>query len=116
MTEQETWNEFKHYLEPALDGCYTLEDVWDEILNNRAQFFPLPHGAVVTQVLEYPHRRILRVWLAGGDLHELEYAMEHAESYALHRGCDAIEIHGRKGWAHALKGFTETRRVLEKKL
>ena len=116
MTQEEFWEEKKHLLKLALDGCYTLEDVWDEIENNRAQFWPMPNSAVVTQVLEFPRKRVLRIWLAGGELHELRRAIAHAEEYALHRGCTEVEIDGRKGWARALNGFTETRRVLTKEV
>ena len=114
--ETDLWEAKKHYIEPALDDGYSLEDVWHEIEQDRAQFWPLPYGAVVTQVLEYPRRRVFRIWLAGGELDQLMYALEHAEEYARHRECDAIEIDGRKGWARVLDGFTETCRVLERKL
>lgn len=111
---REIWDIKKHHLEPALDGCYTLEEVWHEINNNKAQFWPLPNSAVVTQVLEYPRRRVLRIWLAGGDMDELRFALSgHAVDYARERGCSVIEVDGRKGWVKVLDGFTETRRVLE---
>ena len=116
MEIREHWERTKHYLEPALDGSYTLDDVWTEISDDRAQFWPLPNGAVVTQVLEFPQRRVLRIWLAGGRLDEFQFAVERATEYAIHRGCSAVEIDGRKGWQRALAGFKQTRVVLSKEI
>lgn len=110
------WDRCKAYLEPALDANYTLADVWEEISNDRAQFWPLTRSAVVTQILTFPRRRVLRVWLAGGDLDELRWALGHADDIARSRGCSAIEIDGRKGWARALTGFEPTRIVLTREI
>lgn len=114
---KEVWNAKRHILEPALEKGYSLDDVWHEIEQNRAQFWPLPNSAVVTQVLKQPQRNVLRIWLAGGDMDELQFALSgHAVDYARERGCSVIEVDGRKGWSRALKGFQETRRVLEMEL
>lgn len=111
-----TWATHKHYLEPALDGTYSLEDVEHEIDNERAQFWPFPHGAVVTQVCEYPLLRVLRVWLAGGQLHEMERGFDFLEDVAREFNCSRIEIDGRKGWGRVMTGYTETRVVYTKEV
>lgn len=116
MTEQDAWEAKKHLLAPALDGSYDLDDVWHEISEHRAQFWYLPNSAVVTQILEFPRRKVFRVWLAGGDLDELRFAMQECEGYAKSRGCDAIEIDGRKGWARVFPGFDKQRVTLAKEV
>ena len=110
------WDELKHTLEPALDGSYTLEDVWHEIKAGRAAFWPFPNSAVVTQVCEFPQRRVLRIWLAGGRLDELERAFGFMDELADELGCQAIEIDGRKGWGKVLKDFEAKRVVYTKEV
>ena len=113
----ETWESKAKHLEAALEKGWSIDDVKAEIDAGRAQFWPLPNSAVVTQVLEQPQRNVLRIWLAGGDMDELQFAQSgHAVDYARERGCSVIEVDGRKGWSRALKGFQETRRVLEMEL
>lgn len=109
------WARCAEFLEPALPPGYTLDDVKTEIDNDRARFWPLTRSAVVTQILEYPRCKVLRVWLAGGDLDELRWALATAgEDYARDRGCSHIEIDGRKGWSRVLSGYLEKRVVLMK--
>lgn len=108
------WERCKHYLEPALDGSHGMEDVWHEIKSGRAGFWPFPHGAVVTQVCEYPRRRVLRVWLAGGQLDELRRAFGFLEELAAELNCERIEIDGRRGWGRVMDGFKEERVVYTK--
>ena len=109
------WTRCAPFLEPALPPGYTLDDVKHEIDNDRAQFWPLTRSAVVTQTLTYPQCKVLRIWLAGGDLNELRMALAvEGDAYARDRGCSHIEIDGRKGWSRVLDGFTEQRVVLMK--
>ena len=65
------WDDAKALLEPALSDTHTLDDVKEAIDAGRAELWPLNHSALVTEVVEYPQRKVLRVWLAGGNLHEL---------------------------------------------
>ena len=112
----EEWRRCRKYLEPALDGSYELEDVWDEIKSGRAAFWPFPNGAVVTQVCEYPRRRVLRVWLAGGNLDELRRSFGFLDELAEELGCQCIEIDGRKGWGRVMDGFKQQRVVYTKEV
>lgn len=106
----------REVLAPALDGSYTMADVEAEILAGRAQLWVLGSSAVVTQVSEFPRRRTLRIWLAGGDLGEIAQSTGYLEEVAESMGCDRIEVDGRKGWGSILTGFKETRRTFIKEL
>lgn len=110
------WARNAGYLEPALNGAFTLDDVRATILAGNATLWPLERSAVVTEILEYPAKRVLRIWLAGGELSELLAFLPAADNYAHECGCSAIEIDGRKGWARVLPGYTEARVVLTKEI
>ena len=108
------WEHAKPLLEPALDGTYTIDDVKREIDANRAELWWLGSAAVVTQIMQYPAKRCLRVWLAGGDLDTIKRAAPALDDIARELGCSRIEIEGRKGWERALDGYDTQRLVLSK--
>jgi len=97
-------------------GTHTLEDVAKEIHEQRAEYWPSDHCAVVTTVCEYPQRKVLRIWLATGEGWALDRAAGIAADIARNLGCDGIEIEGRMGWARRLArhGFRVERVVLTK--
>lgn len=112
MTE---WDRCSGYLEEACEG-WTLDAVRAEIDAGRAVFWPMAKSAVVTQVLEYPKARVLRIWLAGGDLEEIKYFLPAADNYARSVGCSEIEVEGRLGWERVLTGYEKRRVILVKEL
>jgi len=67
-------------------------------------------------LVDYPRRRILRIWLATGDGEALERAVSVTDEIARNLGCDGVEIEGRKGWARRLvrHGYSMERVVLTK--
>ena len=63
------WERCGHYIEDALEYAqfsHTLEDVLRVVLAGDAQFWPESNAALVTEIIDYPQRRTLRFWLAGG--------------------------------------------------
>ena len=114
MGPLDEWERCKCYLEAALDGTYTLEDVWHEIEQRNAQFWPLTRSAVVTQIIRHPQCKVLRIWLAGGELDELLRFVSAADNYAREQGCARVEIDGRKGWSRVLPGYDIERVTLTK--
>ena len=70
--------EFKRceqWLENALDyahGTFDISDVFEEVMNGNAQFWPGKNSAVVTQIVNYPRKKAIHFFLAGGDIKELE--------------------------------------------
>ena len=61
------------------------------------------HGVMVTQVIPYPQKKILRVIsLAGDNFEELRDFQEMLEAFAVKTGCTALEMWGRKGWKKLL--------------
>lgn len=117
------WEQVEPLIERALDDSYTTRDVLDGIIRNSFQLFISWENnkvecAVVTEVADYPRKRILRYVLAGGNNLEnwLEPIQEKIEEFATNNYCQAIEVAGRKGWLRKLKGFEQKIYIMSKQL
>lgn len=115
----EAWRRGAPHLKAALAGhdTHKLGDVLRMVANGKAQFWPCEKSAAVTEVIQYPQGRSVRIWLAGGDLDELQ-ALEGAIcrwAYTQH-GCTRSEIVGRDGWSRALEGYDKVAIVLRKEI
>jgi len=108
------WERCGDYIEDALEYAqfsHTLEDVLRVVLAGDAQFWPESNAALVTEIIDYPQRRTLRFWLAGGDLETLRDLEVAAIEWSKAWGCSASEIVGRRGWVRALNGYEEAATV-----
>ena len=107
------WNEVEPLIKKALDDCYTTDDILKGLVNNSFQLFiswnNKVESAVVTEVAQYPQKKICRYFLAGGSNMEnwLEPIQQEIEKFATHNNCDSVEVAGRKGWARKLKGYEQ---------
>lgn len=118
----EAWERSRPYMVTALEesgGEYTVDDVLSEVQQDHAIFYPAKLGAIVFKVIRYPRKRMLRIWLAGGDMEScLDTMLEASDYYAEKHECDGIEVVGRRGWEKVLKphGFSHKRVMLIKEL
>ena len=111
------WNRCSAWLEAALyysNGTHTIDDVLETVQRGDAQFWHYPDAAVVTEIMDYPQKRVLRYWLAGGNLKTLLKVEPSIRHWSQLWGCVGIEIIGRKGWHMVLKGFKQTGIILAK--
>ena len=101
----EEWSRCAPWIEGALRysfGTHSLNDVFDDIENNRATLWPFEKSAVVTQIVEYPQLAVLSFWLAGGNMKDmLQHEPGIVEWGRLH-GCTRFSVPGRKGWSRAM--------------
>ena len=116
MTLEDEWRRCAPWLARALDGSHTLDDVWAGVRAGEFHFWPGARSAAVGEPVEHPRRRDYHVWLAGGDLVELTTMERSASAFARALGCDRITLHGRKGWARALKDYRPVYLALAKDL
>ena len=108
------WERCGGYIGDALEYpqfSHTLEDVLRVVLAGDAQFWPESNAALVTEIIDYPQRRTLRFWLAGGALETLRDLEVAAIEWSKKWGCSASEIVGRRGWVRALNGYDEAATV-----
>tara|TARA_Y100001937_G_scaffold69627_1_gene94962 strand:- start:166 stop:525 length:360 start_codon:yes stop_codon:yes gene_type:complete len=111
------WDRCSAWLEAALyysNGTHTIDDVLETVQRGDAQFWHYPDAAVVTEIMDYPQKRVLRYWLAGGNLKTLLKVEPSIRHWSQLWGCVGIEIIGRKGWHRVLKGFKQTGIILAK--
>lgn len=109
------------WIEAALvyaNGTHDIEDIWAGIIAGQYQFWPAAKGCFVTEVIEFPRKRVFHVFLAGGELRQLKQMVDSLESFANGLGCHSIMISGRTGWARVLKdhGVRPSYQVMAKEL
>lgn len=107
----------RKWIEDALEysaGTHTFDDIQAEVIAGSMQLWPAPKGCLVTQILEFPRRRLLHVFLGGGNLEQLADMHKDVIVWAKAQGCDGATISGRAGWERAFKsiGWTPLNRTL----
>jgi|TARA_R100001443_G_scaffold105063_1_gene113964 hypothetical protein len=116
------WNEVEPKIKKALDDCYSSQDILDGLIQNKFQLFisweNKVESAVITEVAQYPQKKICRYFLAGGSNMNnwLEPIQQEIEKFAKYNNCQAIEVAGRKGWAKKLKGYEQKIYLFSKEL
>lgn len=107
MTDIEAeWKRCSPWLEAALEhgfGTHTIDDVWNAVQGGTMQFWPGKDAAIVTEVTNYPRRKICTVFMAGGSLNELLIMQNSIAVWAKFHGCDLLQCCGRKGWDRVFK-------------
>ncbi len=70
----------------------------------------------MTEIVSYPQKKVLHIFLAGGEMDQIVDMDSSAVEFAKMNGCTGMSIAGRKGWAKVLKekGYQETYTVLGK--
>ena len=96
-----SFQKLEKILEPALeyDNTHNMQDVADCINSCTMQLWPGVNSAVVTQVQNFPRMKVLHIFLASGDLAELETFTPHIQKFAEDMGCHKITLTGRRGWS-----------------
>ena len=116
------WNEIEPLIKKALDDCYTTDDILKGLVFEKFQLFisweKKVESAVITEVVQYPQKKICRYFLAGGSNMDnwLEPIQQTIEQFAKYNNCDAVEVAGRKGWSKKLKGYEQKIYLFSKEL
>ena len=97
------------------DGGYSFDDVAAEIATGRMQLWPAPDACAVTQIIGFPQKTFLHIFLAGGNMGRLKDMIESAAEWGRSQGCAAMTMTGRKGWARVLD-WRVTSITMEKEL
>lgn len=95
----------RHHIEAALEyggATHTFDDVRDGILSGRMQIWPAPRGVAVTEIVLYPQKKVLHVFLYGGELDQALEMIDSAAAWAKTQGCDNMTLSGRLGWQRVL--------------
>ena len=94
------------YIEAALrysHGTHLFEDVVVELINQRAQLWPFEKSALVTEINVFPRKKVLNMWLAGGNMRELLSKEPGVVAWGKRQGCEtSVLFGGRKGWIRSM--------------
>jgi hypothetical protein len=103
------WAQIEPFMERAAKYTYdryTSDDIYDSVVEHDYQLWVAfdetgIKGAVVTNIVSYPKRKLLCMAFCGGhDLKEWKSPMlSLLQKFAKDMGCDGIEATARAGWA-----------------
>lgn len=82
----------------AYGGLYTFDDILVEIAHGSMQSFSEGDSWAVTQVCNYPRKRVLVIEFAIGNLEELKVLEERVIEFARSHNLDMIMANGRLGF------------------
>lgn len=93
------------WIEAALDeggNTHTFEDIANGVRRARYQFWPAPDACAITEIVEFPRKMYLHIFLAGGRMETIVDMNASAERLARELGCNGMSISGRPGWKKVL--------------
>ena len=117
-----TFAQVQPQLERALaysGGTHSIEDVFIGIAQGQFDFWVKNGSVGITEIIDHPQMRVLNVFLAAGEMGDLESAFPEVEEYARQAQCSRITLLGRQGWARSFlidQGFAPKWQVLAKDL
>ena len=119
------WENIQSHLEamePHSEGELTPDDFYETITSGDMQLWIATRdnqilASMVTQIVPYPQKRVLRIISIGGEgMDQWIGYIPLIEDWALSMGCTALECWGRKGWLRVLKDWKCSYHILTKDL
>ena len=116
MTLEEELVRCRKWIESALDkggNTHNFKDIVDGIISGHMQLWLGLNGCAVTEIVVYPNKKVLHVFLAGGDqgqgIAQITDMHDDAVAWGKDQGCIGMTVTGRKGWKKVLetKGWKE---------
>ena len=106
MTAVNPIDRCRPWIEAALEKSGGL-NTWDQVVagiqSGMMQLWPAQRGCIVTEIVVYPRKKVLNVFLGGGELDQLLDMHNDVTDWAKSYGCEALTITGRFGWKKPLK-------------
>lgn len=111
----------RSWLQKALDvgrNTHSFIDVAEGVVSGKMQLWAAEKGCVVTEIIVYPNKKVLHIFLAGGKLEQITDMQSDVEKWAKAQGCIEMSLAGRLGWKKALKslGWEEKSVILQKEI
>jgi hypothetical protein len=118
--EQEL-NRCRKWIEGALEhsgGTHTFDDICGMVRSGALQFWPADDACAITEIIFYPRKKVLHIFLAGGNMDTIVDMNASAEHFAKLNGCTGMSVAGRRGWSKVLshKGYSESHTTLSKEI
>lgn len=99
------------WIESALEysgGTHDFIDICEGVYKGTMQLWPSKNCCIVTELIVYPQKKVLNVFLGGGDrgsLAEILSMHDDVINWAQDQGCSGVSITGRFGWEKHLKKY-----------
>ena len=121
MTLDDELHRCREWIEAALEhsgGTHNFEDIVDGVKAGTFQFWPADDACAITEIVTFPRKKVLHIFLAGGNKDTIVAMDDSAAYFAQLNGCTGMTIAGRRGWKRVLseKGYDEAFTVLGKSL
>jgi hypothetical protein len=108
-------------LQRALDhagNTHEIADVIRMVQEGRAQWWGDERGSIITEIVRYPRRSVVRYWLAAGELRRVFGLEDQINRWARLEGANRAVLYGRAGWQHfaAERGWQPAGVILAREL
>ena len=100
----------RDWIEAALEysgGTHDFMDVVDGVFAGRYQLWPAPRGCLVTEIVQYPKKKVLHIFLAGGEMDQLLDMYDDVSEFGRSQGCVRMTLAGRPGWKRVLSDWQQ---------
>lgn len=115
--------DYRQAIEDALayaSGTYSFDDIAAGVAAGTMQYWAGINSIIITEIIDYPQKRVLHFFLAGGgDLAELEEMTPPIIEWGRKKGCTTAQMIGRKGWERTFltrTGWEPTLQMYEREL
>lgn len=120
----DVWNEIKQLVERACARSFpkfTVDNIKAAVMRRDMQLWVIVeekiYAVIVTEIINYPLRRVCRVLIATGSQRERwQHLISEIENWAADHGCVSMDLLARPGWKRILKGYRHSHDQLEKDL
>ncbi len=96
------WNRAETKIKRALKHAgdtHTIDDLKNLISSNKAQLWQVNERTlIITEIIQYPQKKVLNIFIAAGDLQPLLAAIPDLVEYARQNDCAWLQATGRHGW------------------
>ena len=110
MNLQEELIRCRDWIQSALEkggDTHDFKDIVDGVQSGHMQLWHGLNGCAVTEIIVYPNKKVLHVFLAGGNqghgIEQITDMHDDAVEWGKAQGCDGMTIAGRKGWQRVLE-------------
>lgn len=96
------------WIEAALEysgGTHNFADIVQGIHSNKMQLWPSAKGCIVTEIVVYPRKKLINIFLGGGELNQILDMHSDVISWAKQQGCSGMTMTGRLGWKKPLAEY-----------
>lgn len=101
-----------------MGNTHTFNDILQLLEDGFMQSFAVGETWAVTQILDFPQKRVCEIFLLAGELGQIEEVLAQVFAYARQKGCHLVRGYGRPGWAHYARprGWTDDTHIYLKEL